>query len=198
MSKDRIRAFVAVELAPEVRGALAEEVKRLAQCGANVKWVAPGNLHVTLKFLGQVDRHRIPDVLGAIERAEAASRPFEMEVAGLAFFPKPTRPRVVAAGVDEEGVRGLSGLFTKLEEGLVPMGFKKDERGFKAHVTLGRVKSPKGIGRLADRLLTFDGEPFGDETVESVALFMSELRREGPVYTALGHARLGGQDATGR
>jgi 2'-5' RNA ligase len=192
VSKDRIRAFVAVELAPEVRGALAEEVERLAQCGANVKWVAPGDLHVTLKFLGQVDRHGIPDVLAAIERGAAASRPFEMEVAGLAFFPKPTRPRVVAAGVDEEGVRALAGLFTKLEEGLVPMGFKKDERGFKAHVTLGRVKSPKGIGRLADRLLTFDGEPFGEETVESVALFMSELRREGPVYTALGHATLGG------
>ncbi|MHC5055164.1 MAG: RNA 2',3'-cyclic phosphodiesterase [Planctomycetota bacterium] len=190
--KDRLRTFVAVELSKETRSSLGAEIGRLRELGANVKWVSPEDLHITVKFLGQVDRRDVPGILGALEKAARARERFAMEISGLSFFPRPTKPRVVAAGVDEGGAASLTLLAASVEDALVEVGFGREGRGFKAHVTLGRVKSPKGIAALSDYLLTHDGRPFGEEQVESVALVMSELRREGPVYTVLGHASLAG------
>ncbi len=188
--KDRLRAFVAVELSEETRGALDREVGRLRGLGAEVKWVKPDALHITVKFLGQVDRRDVPGILKALEKAARARKSFLMEIGGLSFFPRPTKPRVVAAGVDEAGAASLALLAADIEDALVEVGFGREERGFRGHVTLGRVKSPKGIAALSDYLLTHDGRPFGEDRVESIALIMSELRREGPLYTVLGHASL--------
>lgn len=188
--KERLRTFVAVELSEETRAALGAEIGRLKACGADVKWVAPGNLHLTLKFLGQVDRRDVPGILKALEAGSRGRRRFLMETSGLGFFPRPTKPRVVAAGIDEVGTSCLRLLAADVEEALFEVGFGREERDFKAHVTLGRVKSPKGISALSDYILTHDGRPFGEDSVESIALIMSELRREGPIYTVLGHAAL--------
>ena len=190
--KERLRAFVAVELSPETRSSLAAEVLSLRALGADVKWVAEENLHITVKFLGQVNRHQVPGVLDALGRAVKDARSFNMEMRGLAFFPSPVRPRVVAAGVAEEALPARASRAARHVDQKLPPRFKKEERGFKAHATLGRVKSPKGIRALSDYLLTWDGRAFGEDNVESVTLFMSELTRAGAVYTALGHARLGG------
>jgi len=190
--KDRLRTFVAVELCEETRAALGAEIGRLRGLGADVKWVAPENLHLTLKFLGQVDRHDVPGILKALKSGARSRGRFNMETLGLSFFPRPTKPRVVAAGIDEAGAASLALLASAVEEALFEVGFGRNERGFKAHVTLGRVKSPKGIAALSDYILTHDGRPFGEDCVESVALVMSELRRESPVYTVLGHAELAG------
>jgi 2'-5' RNA ligase len=192
LAKNRLRAFVAVGLSPEVRASLADEIARLSASGADVRWVEPGNLHVTLKFLGQVERARVPEILNALEGAARDVRPFRAEVAGVAFFPRPVRPKVVAAGMEEEGVRGLEDLAARVEEALARIGFGRSERRFRAHVTLGRVKSPAGLGALADQLLVSRPERFGEQEFTEVALFISELAREGPRYTVLGRAALGG------
>jgi 2'-5' RNA ligase len=188
--KDRLRTFVAVELSKETRAALGDEIGRLSGCGADVKWVAPDNLHLTLKFLGSVDRRDVPGILKGLEAGARARKRFTIEASGLGFFPRPTKPRVVAAGIDEVGAASLALLAADVDDALVEVGFGRKERGFKSHVTLGRVKSPKGIAALSDYILTHDGRPFGEDWVESVALVMSELRREGPIYTVLGHASL--------
>ncbi len=193
MSKDRIRSFIAVELSDGIRRALGREIERLRAADADVRWVRPDSLHVTLKFLGQVERRAVPEVLELMAAAAREAEPFPIELAGVAFYPKPTKPRVIATGVDEAGTRSLAALAGALEERLVPLGFKKEALAFRTHVTLGRVKSPKGIGRLAETILTSGGEPFGDQDVTEIALVMSELRRSGPVYTVMGRAPLGGQ-----
>jgi 2'-5' RNA ligase len=193
--KDRLRTFVAVELAPEVRDRVAREVERLRACGGNVRWTPPGNVHLTLKFLGDTDRHLVPEVLRRLEGSARGTEPFTMELRGLAFFPKPVKPRIVACGVDEEAERALAALASRIDEAVSPLGFKKDERAFRGHVTLGRVRSPKGIKTLSDYLLTREGAPVGSQEVDSVALVMSELKRGGPVYTVLGHAPLGGRES---
>lgn len=188
--KDRLRIFVAVELSEETRAALDAEIGRMRERGADVKWVKPEGLHITVKFLGQVSRRDVPAILGALEAAARARKRFPMEISGLGFFPRPTKPRVVAAGVDEVGAASLALLAADVEDAFVEVGFGRENRGFRGHVTLGRVKSPKGIAALSDYLLTHDGRPFGEDWVESIALVMSELRREGPLYTVLGHASL--------
>lgn len=189
--KDRVRSFVAVELSAEIRAALGREIARLAASGADVKWVEPGSIHITLKFLGEVEKLRVPEILEALEPAARETPPFGLEVVGVSFFPKPTHPRIVAAGIDPAGAKALAALARRVEEALLPLGFGREERAFRAHVTLGRARSPKGMGGLADAILTSGGEPFGEQDVEEVVLFMSELSREGPSYTALGRATLG-------
>lgn len=189
--KERIRSFVAVELSPEIRSALGREIARLSPLGADVKWVEPQALHITLKFLGQVDKHAIPEIIKALGSCAGEMEPFEVQVLGVGFFPEPARPRIVAAGVAPEGAKALEALAARVEEALAPLGFSPESRGFRAHVTLGRVKSPKGAKRLADAILTSPGEPFGEQEVREVVLFMSELSRQGPTYTALGRAELG-------
>lgn len=191
MAKNRIRSFVAVELAPQIRDALADETARLAALGADVNWVAPENLHMTLKFLGQVERRTVPEVLKGLESAAAASASFHAEVTGAFFFPSPTRPRVVASGVDPAAASSFEALAERVEEELGTAGLPRSDKAFRAHVTLGRVKSPRNIRDLADALVTAGGEAFGEQEVEEMTLFMSELSRHGPTYTALGRVRIG-------
>jgi 2'-5' RNA ligase len=188
--RDRLRTFVAVELSEETRATLGDEIARLDACGADVKWVDHENLHLTLKFLGQVDRLDLPGILKALAIGAGARKRFTIEESGLGFFPRPTKPRVVAAGIDEVGAGSLALLAAAIEDALVDVGFGKENRAFKSHVTLGRVKSPTGIAALSDYILTHDGRPFGEDWVDSVALIMSELSREGPIYTVIGHADL--------
>jgi 2'-5' RNA ligase len=189
---NRIRTFVAAELSQGTRRSLRREAERLADSGADVKWVAEENLHVTLKFLGQVDRRAVPDIMKAIESAARGVEPFRAEVAGVNLFPAPTRPRIVAAGLDPQAAERLSALAARLDDALVEIGFGREKRGFRAHITLGRVKGTKGVGALADAMLTADGRPFGEQDIDGVTLFMSELSRAGPRYTVLGRAPLNG------
>ncbi len=189
---NRVRTFVAVELDPGTRKSLRREAERLATCDADVKWVAEENLHVTMKFLGQVDRLVVPEIVKALAKAVGEVEPFRAEVVGVTFFPKPTRPKIVAVGVDPVAAGRLGEVAARVDDALVEVGFGKEGRGFRAHVTLGRVKGTKGIGALADALLTADGRPFGQQDVDQLTLFMSELSRAGPRYTVLGRAPFGG------
>ena len=190
--KSRVRTFVAVELDPGVRRSLRREAERLAGSGAEVKWVAEENLHVTLKFLGQVDRPEVPEIVRALQEAARLVAPFRAEVAGAAFFPTPTRPKIVASGVDPAAAERLTELAGRIDDALSGLGFGRERRAFRAHITLGRVRGTRGVGALADSLLTADGRPFGQQDVDAVTLFMSELSRAGPRYTALGRAPLSG------
>jgi 2'-5' RNA ligase len=192
--KERIRTFVAVELGAQIVRALADEQRRLAEPGADVKWVRPESLHVTLKFLGDIARGNIGEVARAIEAAAAKIPPFRLVVEGVSFFPRPTKPRIVSVGVDADGTRALTDLALAVDEHLGEAGYRREERSFKAHITLGRVKSSRGLGGLSDLILTAPGEPFGSCDVDRVVLYMSELSRAGPTYTPLAHTDLIGQD----
>jgi len=192
--KERIRSFVAVELSTHVQNALTAEAQRLGDSGADVKWVRTESLHVTLKFLGDIARDKITEVARAMEAAAATIAPFRLIVEGVSFFPRPTKPRIVSVGIDPDGARALGELARAVDAHLGEAGYRREERSFKAHITLGRVKSTKGLGGLSDLILTAPGEPFGSCDVDRIVLFMSELSRAGPTYTPLSHADLTGQD----
>lgn len=192
-----VRVFVAVELEPQVREAIGREIARLAASNADVKWVEPGNLHLTLKFLGNVDRRKVPEILKALEGAARGTSPFPVRWRGLGLFPNRLRPKVVSAGLEDgEGAEALRALAERVEEALSEIGFGRESRRFRTHVTLGRVKSPKGLKKLDEELLLAAGEAFGEQEVGAVTLFMSELSREGPRYTVLGRAALRSPGAT--
>lgn len=185
-----MRLFVALELPVGVRRALGELVRRLASSGADVKWVGEENFHLTLKFLGEVEPARLPELGEALSRVAGETAPFRFTAAGTGAFPSVRRPRVIWVGVDRgrDELRELAG---RVDGALAELGFPREDRPFTAHLTVGRVRSPRG-GEALVELLSSTAFPEREVAVEEMVLFQSVLGRGGPVYTALGRYPLGG------
>jgi 2'-5' RNA ligase len=188
----RVRAFIAVEVGAEVRRKAAALQQQLARTGAGVKWVAADAMHLTLLFLGELDDRDILPVHRAMQAVAATEPGFPLRVSGVGAFPNTRRPKVVWGGVTD-GADALRRLYTRLEEKLLDLGlYRKEERDYTPHLTLGRVKGEADGFTLAPelpKLLAWDG---GRATVGELVLFSSELRRGGPEYTPLGRAELTG------
>lgn len=173
-----------------MRSALGERVDRLRRVAGAVGWVATENLHITLKFLGQVEVARLPSIEAALARAAADVRPFELAFVGLGAFPAPTRPRVIWAGV-AEGREPIARLAEGVERELGALGFAPEGRPFSAHVTLGRVREPRRDPKLAEALGAAAAERIGSMRVERVSLMRSELSPRGARYTEISAHPLG-------
>jgi len=184
-----LRLFVAVELPASVRRALGELARDLARCRADVKWVEEENFHLTLKFLGEVDQARLPEVQEALARAARGAKPFSFEATGTGAFPSPGRPRVIWVGVGR-GAEELGSLAARVDAELARVGFAAEARPFSPHLTLGRVRSPRGVGDLV-RALEQACFPAREVPVGEIVLFQSVLGRAGPVYTPVARYRLG-------
>lgn len=191
MKEETLRSFIAIELEEEIREKIArleEQLKRDSQ--ADVKWVKKENLHLTLKFLGNISLLSLNDIYKEIKSAVTQQSPFEIDFKELGAFPSLKAPRVIWLGVDKgrEEVKKLSSL---IEEGLSKLGFEREGKEFRTHLTLGRVRSAKNKDRLVESLGEVKVEGFGSMWVEKIALMESTLTREGPIYTFLKHFTLG-------
>jgi len=158
----------------------------------DVAWVKPGNLHLTVKFLGDVAQDRIGAVVTALDAAALGLPVFDAALRGLGAFPSITRPRVIWAGMTE-GAGAMVELAGRVEEALAAVGFARDARPFSPHVTLGRVRRPGPNGALASALRAADAHEFGGIRVAGVRLIRSELSPGGARYTELAAARLHAQ-----
>jgi len=185
-----IRAFIAIELDEPVRRGLADLQEDLERSGADVKWVKPANLHLTVKFLGQVEDETVRRVNEIMEKAVEGVAPFGLRIAGAGSFPRGRRPRVVWVAAHEVG-SALEAIHRRLEKGLASVGVAPDGRRFVAHVTLGRVRSGRRAERLADGIDRAADREFGEVTVNALTLFESTLTPTGPIYGSIGRASLG-------
>ncbi|HLW63858.1 MAG TPA: RNA 2',3'-cyclic phosphodiesterase [Gemmataceae bacterium] len=185
-----MRTFIGVPLVPGIRDKLVALQQQLAETSGSVKWVEPENLHVTMLFLGEVDAREVLTVCRTVEGVVGALEPFAMRVAGIGCFPNPRRPRTIWAGI-EEGSRELIELHTALEQPLMEKGcYRREERAFTPHITLGRVKGESDTRALAEALKLQADWFAGQMTVKEIHVLSSELMKEGPVYTVLSRARL--------
>lgn len=178
-----MRCFVSVDI--EVRSlldALVEVQRRLEKTGADLKCVERENIHITLRFLGEVR----DGLVGELQRlvSGVAFEPFRVEFRGLGVFPSLRRPRVVWAGMSD-GVEELNGIFRRLEPELVGMGFRPEGRGFSPHITLARVRSGRNRERLVEEVTANADEVFGDFEVGYVRLKKSVLTPRGPIYSTI-------------
>ncbi|MFH0911836.1 MAG: RNA 2',3'-cyclic phosphodiesterase [Planctomycetota bacterium] len=186
-----MRLFVALDLSEAVRSALGREVERLRAFCPRIRWTSLRNLHVTVKFLGEVQEHELPSLCDALEGAAGEAAPFSLEVAGLGCFPDLRRPRVVWAGCGS-GSEEASALAGRVEEATAALGFERESRRYSPHVTLARVKFPPEARGLAATLEAHRAAAFGEVDVEALTLYLSELARGGVEYTPLHRAPLRG------
>jgi 2'-5' RNA ligase len=188
--KKTLRTFVAVEITPAVRARAGELIAALAGTSADVKWVEPHNLHITLKFLGDVHQRDMVEVCRAVERGTAQLAPFELVLRGAGAFPNAARPRTVWLGADQ-GSQQMVDLHDRIEEQLAELGFREEHRRFQTHLTIGRVRGDgqgiKELGCLLSQQAAFDA---GRMTVAKVTVFASTLTPSGPIYEVLGTAPL--------
>jgi 2'-5' RNA ligase len=187
------RTFVAVEV-PEALGAKLSRLQTLLapEC-PGVRWTATTPFHLTLAFLGDVDDRDLNDVCGAVAGAAEGFEPFELRIEGVGVFPNPQRPRSVWSGLAGSGVETLVSLQGKVAEAVARAKYPADEKGFRPHVTLGRVKHGRPpAGNLGPLLNQYRGWSAGSFRVDEVVTFASTLTPEGPVYAPLGRALLKG------
>jgi 2'-5' RNA ligase len=184
-----MRLFVAVNLPSEIRDRLTAAQDRLRRAQADVSWVRAENIHVTLKFLGETEEKRLERIRPALAEVARAGTPFSMEVSAVGSFGGRI-PRVVWVGVGD-GAESLIQLAGRVEAALARVAFPKERRGFTAHLTLGRVRSPRNAEALLAALQEFHAEKFGTLAATQFELMQSELRPTGSVYTVLDRFPLG-------
>lgn len=179
-----MRAFVAIEMDEPVRRALAGLIEELNRPRQPVKWVAAENIHLTLKFLGDVADARAGEAVQIVRDCAQGIGPFALTVRGTGAFPNPQKPRVIFAGAEDE--RGAAHeLARRLEERMVALGVEREERPFQCHVTLGRAREPRALPALAAKMAVASAREFGKMTVTQVTLFESTLTPQGPIYRAV-------------
>jgi RNA 2',3'-cyclic 3'-phosphodiesterase len=178
-----VRTFIAIDLEPGLKTALQDLVRVLKTTKADVRWAQANSLHLTLKFLGEIDEEKatvVKRILGQVAGRQAS---FPLRLEGMGAFPGEHRPRVLWAGFAAEP--GLLAFQDELEHALEREGFPREERAFHPHLTLGRVKGP---GRIHEAMLELEKHrngSLGEMTVHKVALFESRLRPEGAEYLVL-------------
>ena len=187
---EQVRSFIAIELPSDLKAALAAAQRELELTGVRVRWASAETLHLTLKFLGDVERVRLVEVARAVEEVAAQRSPWQGELAGLGWFPKSGRPRVVWVGVGS-GREAAIELAQAVERALAPLGFRPEGRWFHPHVTLGRVRSGRDLGALTAALRAGGDRRFGPFEADRILTFESELRPEGPIHTVVATAWIG-------
>ncbi len=181
---ESIRTFIAFELPEHVLSAIGKIQEDLKSYKFKIKWIRPESIHLTLKFLGNIDPatvEQIERVLGGTVKSYA---PFSIQARGLGVFPGLKRPRVLWIGITGQ-IDRLIGLQQNLDKDLRAIGFPGDKRPFKGHLTLGRVKGGIDANRIHSVLTKyneFEAEPF---TVGPLILYKSDLHPTGAVYTKL-------------
>ena len=179
-----IRAFIAMDVSEDVRRRLEELRKHLERFGKDVKWVPVENVHITLKFLGNIEETRVNGIKEVMQSLACRTKPFTLKAKGTGCFPSIKKIRVVWAGLAGE-LDKLVFFQRELENNLQKVGFPKEDRTFKPHLTLGRMKSPRNDASLARAIVdnaSFESDEF---TVDHVTLYKSILKPSGAKYEVL-------------
>jgi 2'-5' RNA ligase len=194
MQDETLRLFIAIGLDDALRDALRRAQKQLQDERAMhfVRWVAPQNIHLTLKFLGNQDRALAPALTAALQRAAVQRAPFELNVRGFGCYPNTRRPNVLWVGL-EGALQATALLAQAIEDQCAALGIARDERAFSPHLTLGRVnrETPHAArAEIGTRIAKAPNESLGIIRANAVDLIASALRPSGPVYTTLAEVRL--------
>lgn len=180
---EQIRSFVAFDMDNEsVLKSLTTVQAQLARTGADLKVVEPKNIHITVRFLGNVTAKTVEEIYESMKKVQFV--PFDVKICGVGAFPDARYPRVVWAGMTE-GAEKLRGIFSQLEPNLRSLGFAPDPKGFSPHLTIARVRSGRNKAELASFINENVGYEFGVVRAACLRLKRSDLTPRGPIYSTL-------------
>ena len=174
-----MRTFVAIDLPSEIRREIARLLGLLRPAASQVRWARPENLHVTLKFIGELPTETLPEATSRLASIHLPE-PFSLQVRGAGYFPNERAPRVIWLGL--ESGPALSALASQVEEVLHPLGIPREKRPFAPHLTLGRLKVPARIPAVQEILRRREPLDFGSFIAKEFYLYESQLASGGPVY----------------
>ncbi len=184
------RTFLAIDIDEHIRKGLADVEEMLASQDARISWVAAENLHITLNFLGDVKDEMAADVCHIAAEVAATVEPFDFDVEGVLAVPPHGQLRMIWVGVHDSTGR-MTQLHKALAMAFEGLGLKEEERSFKPHITLGRVKFAKHPDEVRSAIAPQAGEDFGACLAEEVIVFSSTLAPKGSIYTPMARATLG-------
>ncbi len=188
-----MRCFIAICLPHEIENRLRSLIEQLKPLSQAVRWVSSENIHLTLKFLGEADEDKAPEITGALRDVTAGHKPFTLTAHGTGVFPNTSWPKVVWVGLDSGN--GLLALHSDIESAMEPLGFAPEKRAFTAHLTIGRIKvgrdKPLQLEHLMHEVQARQKEDFGSFETREIVLFKSDLQPSGAVHTVLSKAPLG-------
>ena len=180
-----IRSFLAFELPPEIGQEVARISGEVKKSGLEAGWVKPGNIHLTVIFLGDVEEKDIPQIISCVDNAVCDYDPFDIALGGMGLFGDLKRPRVLWLGL-EGGIKRLASMRDSLQKPLEQFGIKQEERPFRPHLTLGRFRRPVKDKPLLKRIIEQYKDASGpDGKLDELILFKSQLKPGGSVYTKL-------------
>lgn len=183
-----MRTFIALDFSPEIINKITEIINyfKTQTPQRALKWVAPQNLHLTIKFLGEVPENKIEQIKGLINQALRNENAFEIGVDGIGMYPNQHMPRVVWLGI--EGSERLKGIHNKLDTTLEKADIPPDKRSFNPHLTIARIRrntDKETVKEIGKTLSGFNVDSLGRCTINNIILYKSDLTPEGPEYTAL-------------
>ena len=176
-----IRAFVAVEI-PLFRE-VEELVEALRNCRAKLSVPRASSLHITLKFLGDIDQGQIGDIREVMKTVAAKLQPFEARISGVGAFPNVKKPRILWLGIEDDG--SLGKIAEEIDSGLASVGFPREQRGFRSHVTIARIKSGSNLEQAMSIISGKENALFGSFQVSEMKLKKSTLTPSGAIYDDL-------------
>ena len=184
VNQERIRCFVAIEIPETIQMLLTSTQEELRKYIRGASWVKRGNIHLTLKFLGDVAPNQISVIKNVIEQVTDTRSPFSMELGGIGAFPNLSRPRIIWAGV-KTGADEVAAIAREIDVGLGRHGYERDKKSFRPHLTLARLKRRVNLKPLVDVFQHYDTINGARMIVKQIRLVQSNLRRSGAVYTPL-------------
>lgn len=182
---DDWRTFCAIELSNEVRERLAEHAQQLREKNpeASASWSKPEKVHLTLKFFGNVPTQNVTQISAAASRVAKQFSPFQIRIGGTGVFPRRSRPQVLWVGVEDASAQLLD-LQQRLEEEFAREGFAKEDRGFRPHLTIARLRRPEDARQLAEAHIQTKFDSI-EVPVNEFVLFRSDLSPKGSIYTVI-------------
>ncbi len=172
------RAFISVDL--NAGQALREVCGELRGTKASLKVVDPAIMHITLKFLGDIDERNVPGIVEVMRSSADGVEPFEFKLNGMGAFPNRNRIKVVWIGIPNPGPMII--LADRIDEGLASLGFERERREFKPHLTVARARTPKGMDSVQEIMRRLGNQDFGSQSIDSIRLKRSVLGPKGPTY----------------
>lgn len=176
-----MRTFISIELTDKIKDNIEKVISRLKEQLAPINWVEKKNLHVTLKFLGNVEENDLGSLEDCVKQCTKGFKPFELSFAGIGAFPDLKHPRVLWIGTDVGGDKAKE-LADNVECEVSKKGFREEERDFSPHLTIGGIKGKIDLAPLEGFISQHKDTGFGSVTVDRISIMKSTLKRTGPVY----------------